>query len=108
MNSIVKNTQVITTSTTAVELNAEAQKALADFANAKEAIKALEEQKANAEAILREALGNAEAGLVEGMVVVKVASRTRKGTDGKKLAEMFPEAYAETLTQTEYTFLQNL
>ncbi len=107
MNSI-KNAVVVTTTTTAVELTAEAQKALADFANAKEAIKALEEQKANAEAILREALGNAEAGIVDGKVAVKVASRVRKGTDGKLLAEKFPEAYEATLTSTAYTFLQNL
>ena len=108
MTSIVKNTQVITTSTTAVELSTEAQKALADFANAKEAIKAFEELKATAEAIIREALGNAEAGFVDGKVAVKVASRTRKGTDGKLLAEKFPEAYEATLTSTAYTFLQNL
>lgn len=107
MNSIV-NTQMITTSTTAVELNAQAQKALADFAMAKATIKALEAQKDAAEAILREALGEAQSGLVGGKVAVKVAQRVRKGTDAKTLAEKFPEAYAETLTSTAYSFLQNL
>lgn len=107
MNSIV-NTQVVTTTTTAVELTAEAQKALADFALAKATIKALEAQKDEAEAIIREALGNAQAGTVAGKVAVKVAQRTRKGTDTKTLAEKFPEAYEATLTQTDYTFLQNL
>lgn len=107
MNSIV-STQVISTTTTAVELSTEAQKALADFAMAKATIKALEEQKDKAEAILREALGNAENGMVNGKVAVKVAHRTRKGTDSKSLAEKFPEAYEATLTQTEYSFLQNL
>jgi predicted phage-related endonuclease len=107
MNSIV-NTQIITTSTTAVELNAEAQVALAKFAQAKEAIKALEAQKDEAEAILREALGTAEVGLVNGKNAVKVAQRTRKGTDAKVLAEKFPEAYEATLVATSYSFLQNL
>ena len=107
MNSIV-NTQIVTTSTTAVELDAQAQKALADFAMVKATIKALEEQKDQAEAILREALGNAEAGMVNGKVAVKVAQRVRKGTNAKQLAEKFPEAYEATLTTTEYSFLQNL
>jgi predicted phage-related endonuclease len=107
MNSIV-NTQIVTTSTTAVELNAKAQKALADFSMAKATIKALEAQKDEAEAILREVLGNAEAGMVNGKVAVKVAQRVRKGTDAKVLAEKFPEAYEATLTSTAYSFLQNL
>lgn len=108
MNSIVKSTKVVTTSTTTVELSAEAQKALEAFVTAKEAIKALEEQKALAEEILRTALGDAEAGVVDGKTVVKVAHRTRKGTDSKALAELFPEAYEATLSVTPYSFLQNL
>jgi hypothetical protein len=107
MNSIV-NTQIITTSTTVVELNAEAQIALAKFAQAKEAIKALEAQKDEAEAVLREALGTAESGSIAGKVAVKVAQRTRKGTDSKVLATLFPEAYEATLVSTSYSFLQNL
>lgn len=108
MTSIVKSTKVVTTSTTTAELSAEAQTALEAFVSAKEAIKALEEQKALAEEILRSALGNAEAGVVDGKIVVKVAHRTRKGTDSKALAEKFPEAYEATLSVTPYTFLQNL
>lgn len=108
MNSIVKNTQVVTTTSTTTELSADAQKFLQQFADAKEAIKALEALKDEAEAKIREALGNAEVGTIDGKVAVKVAKRTRKGTDGKLLAEKFPEAYAETLTTTDYTFLQNL
>ena len=108
MNSIVKNTQVVTTTSTTTELSAEAQVALKQFADAKEAIKAFEAQKDQAEAILREALGNAEVGKIDGVSVVKVAKRERKGTDAKVLAEKFPEAYEATLTVTAYTFLQNL
>lgn len=108
MTSIVKNTQVVTTSTTTTELSADAQKFLQQFADAKEAIKALEALKDEAEANLREALGNAEVGTIDGKVAVKVAKRERKGTDAKVLAEKFPEAYQATLTVTAYTFLQNL
>ena len=108
MNSIVKNTQVVTTTSTTTELSAEAQVALKQFADAKEAIKAFEAQKEQAEAILREALGTAEVGTVDGLSVVKVAKRERKGTDAKVLAEKFPEAYEATLVETAYSFLQNL
>ena len=108
MNSIVKNTQVITTSTTTTELSVEAQVALKQFADAKEAIKAFEAIKNEAEANLRIALGDAEVGTIDGKVALKVAKRTRKGTDAKLLAEKFPEAYEATLTSTDYSFLQNL
>lgn len=108
MNSIVKNTKVVTTTTTTVELSAEAQKALEAFITAKETIKALEEQKALAEEILRDAFGDAEAVTIDGKIVAKMAQRVRKGTDSKALEQDFPEAYEATLKVSPYSFIQNL
>jgi hypothetical protein len=71
----------------------------------KAAQKVLDEQKAAAEATLREILGDAETVAVEGEEIFKLAHRVNTSIDKKKLIEVFPEAYDATLKQTPYTFI---
>lgn len=83
----------------------EAIKAFAAFNALKAAQKVLDDQKAMAEAALREILGDAEAVSVEGEEIFKLAHRVNTSIDKKKLMEAFPEAYEATLKQTPYDFI---
>lgn len=83
----------------------DAKKAFDAFNALKAAQKVLDEQKAAAEATLREILGNAEVVAVDGEEIYKLAHRTNTSIDKKKLHEVFPEAYEATLKQTPYNFI---
>jgi hypothetical protein len=87
------------------EAGKDAIKAFSAFNALKAAQKVLDEQKAIAEAALREILGNSEVVSVEGQEIFKLAHRTNSTIDKKKLLEAFPEAYDATLKQTPYTFI---
>jgi hypothetical protein len=91
-----------------IELTPEGRQALADFRKAKEAEAKAKKAKALAEAQLREALGNALEGLVEGAVVVKVVAGRNTHFDREALEEMFPEAYQATIRETLYDYLKTL
>lgn len=92
----------------AIELSPEGRKALANFRKAKEAEAKAKEAKQLAELELRQALGGAVEGLVEGAVVVKVVAGRNTHFDREMLNEMFPEAYQATLRSTEYDYLKTL
>lgn len=83
----------------------DAIKAFAAFNALKAAQKVLDDQKAAAEQLLREMLGDAEALTVEGVEIFKLAHRVNTSIDKKKLMEAFPEAYDATLKQTPYNFI---
>ena len=83
----------------------DAIKAFEKFSALKLAQKALDEQKALAEAELREFLGDAEVVNVEGQDIFKLAHRVTSSIDKKKLLEVFPEAYEATLKKTPYDFI---
>jgi hypothetical protein len=86
--------------------NQEAREALNTFREAKAAEKAAKERKEQAEAILREALGDAKSAIILGQTVLKVSSlRERKSTDAKALQAGWPEAYQATLKVSTYDFL---
>jgi len=90
MNSIVKNTQVVTTSTTTVELSAEAQVALKQFADAKEAIKAFEAQKDQADtqlAAARLTLDAQKAQATSTPEAARIAAMTDQANASQDLAE---------------------
>jgi hypothetical protein len=91
-----------------VELSSEGRQALANFRKAKQAETKAKKAKAIAEAQLREALGNALEGLVEGAVVVKVVAGRNTHFDREVLEEMFPEAYQATIRETLYDYLKTL
>jgi acetyl-CoA carboxylase alpha subunit len=91
-----------------VELNAAGFAALQVFVAAKEAEKAAKTAKAKAEALLREALGDAVVATYNGVAALKVQFRTNSHIDKNLLQAAFPEAYEFTLVNTPYTFLTNM
>jgi hypothetical protein len=104
-------TSTVTKITDKVDLTskaAQAEKALAAFILAKDAIKAYEEKKAEAEAILRELLGNADVAVIGGVERFKLAHSTNSKIDRKVLQELFPEAFEVTLVNTTYTFIKTI
>jgi predicted phage-related endonuclease len=88
-----------------VELKAKARKALTAFVEAKQAIKEAEAKKEQAEAELREAIGEATIATVNGFQVLSVAFRSRTNINAKLLETDFPEAYEATKFLSEYDFL---
>lgn len=91
-----------------VELSAKAVKALTTFNKAKEAEAKAKALKSKAEVILREALGEAKAGIVEGVVAVRVVSSRNTSFDRELMLTNYPEAYEATLKTTEYDYLKTL
>jgi predicted phage-related endonuclease len=107
--SIQTETTKVSTTTEVVELdNTNAAVLIAKFEAAKAAIKALEEQKAEAESALRELLANAEVGTIAGVKRIKIAKSSNSKIDRKLLQEAYPEAFEATLVVTPYTFLKTL
>ena len=96
-------TTVVETSTNTVEVASELEAAIAQFNNAKEAIKVLEAEKKQAEAAIREALGEAKVGTIGGVERIKVSTRTRQDINKDDLKSAFPEAYELCLKETTYT-----
>lgn len=92
----------------AVELSEQGVKALKAFNKAKASIKRAEALKAKAEKAVREALGEAEIGVHEGIEVVKIAHRKNTWFDRKLMKELYPEAFEATLKETEYDFLDTI
>ena len=91
-----------------VELSSKALKALATFNKAKEAEAKAKALKSKAEVILREALGEAKAGLVEGVVAVRVVNGKNTHFDRELMLANYPEAFEATIKTTEYDYLKTL
>lgn len=89
----------------AVVLDATTQAVVDEFAATRDMINALEKTKKELEAKIKEVLGDAEVGIVDGKVRIEQSQRSRTGVDSKKLALAFPEAYEATQTTTEYVVL---
>jgi predicted phage-related endonuclease len=98
-------TKVAVTEETAL-LDESAEMLIVAFNDAKAAIKALEGKKAEAEAALREMLGDAEVGTINGVERVRIVSRVTSKIDRDLLKTGFPEAFESTYVQTPYTILQ--
>ena len=86
-------------------ISAEAEKAIVNFNNLKATIKTLTEQKEKAEAVLREMLGNAKKGMIDGVERVIISDRSRPVIDGKLLGTAFPEAAKACTKTTHFTVL---
>ena len=113
VSTVITETKVstVTKVTDKVDLTtpaAAAEKALAAFTFAKDAIKAYEEKKAEAEAVLRELLGDADTAIIGGVERFKLAHSTNSKIDRKVLQELFPEAFEATLVKTPYTFIKTI
>lgn len=79
--------------------------ALHRFEEAKRAIREAEAVKAEAEAVIREALGSATAGTIAGVTVVKVSERTRTTISASAVKEADEALYNRLATTTEYSVL---
>jgi predicted phage-related endonuclease len=90
---------------TAVELNADTQEVINQFVATRTMITELEKTKKELEAQIKEVLGDANVGLVNGVIRVEASKRSRAGIDTKKLALAFPEAHEACATTTEYVVL---
>lgn len=98
----------VVVSTESVEFSADQRKAFEAYVTAKKAIKALTDQKDEAEKILREALGSADVATIDGTTVLKVSHRKRVNFNEKKFAESHPELHAEFSSVKEFTALLTL
>lgn len=104
-------TTIATISGTTVELgfDAEAREALAKYADAKKAKADAEKVIAEADALLRQKMGNAQFGTVGGVPVLSVVTvENRTDIDRKKLQELFKDAWAACSYKNPYSFLKLL
>ncbi len=103
-------TKTTTTSVTTTEgvavLDIAAEALIVKFNEAKALIKILEVDKAEAEKALRDLLGEAQVGTINGVERVRIASRVTSKIDRDLLKTAFPEAFEVTYVQTPYTVLQ--
>jgi hypothetical protein len=91
-----------------VELSAKAVKALSAFNKAKQAEAKAKALKAKAEAVLREALGEFQVGIVDGIVAVRVVHGSNTHFDRELMKSTYPEAFEATIRSTEYDYLKTL
>lgn len=89
-----------------VELDPELRSVIQSFEDAKELAKFAEQQKDLAEAVLREALGDAKVGTINGEVVLTVNNGSNTRVDKGILQDAFPEAYTKALVRKTYTYLK--
>lgn len=101
-------THTATKSPEVVELSPKARKALLAFSKAKSAETKAKEAKAKAEAILREALGEATKGTLDGVAVLSVVSSKNTSFDRELMKSLYPEAYEATLRETAYTYIKTI
>jgi predicted phage-related endonuclease len=102
---VVKVVNIAKVENTAVELNADTQAVINQFIATRTMITELEKTKKDLEAQIKEVLGDAEVGVVNGEIRIEQSKRSRSGVDSKKLALVFPEAYEATQTTTDYVVL---
>ena len=109
MANATLTTKVVTevaTTKQAVNLDSETLNVITEFIATRDMLRTLEKQKKELEAIIKVALGDAEAGIdSNGEIHIEVSKRERKGVDTKALAEAFPEAFEACQSVTEYTVL---
>jgi hypothetical protein len=105
MATMTKTTTTVSTETFTV-LDPSAEALIAQFNDAKAAIKAAEALKQEAEAKLREMLAGQDVGVINGVERVKVQHRNLTKVDREMLKLAFPEAHEATLVVSSYTVLQ--
>jgi DNA replication protein DnaD len=103
----VEITTTITTQTEVADLTGtNAAALLAEFEETKAAIKALEEKKDAAEALLRELLGDAEVATINGEKLFKLVHGMNTSFDRELMKKAFPEAFSATLKKKAYTYIK--
>jgi predicted phage-related endonuclease len=105
-STVIKKVETtVEVSTSIASLPNTAEALIAEYNDTKAAMKSLEDRKKEVEKALREMMGVAEVGTIDGVDRLVIHSRTRKGVDTKKLQEAYPEAYTNCETVTNYTVL---
>lgn len=89
----------------AVELDLVTQNAINELVALRDKISLAEKEKKALDAQIKLALGDAEAGLINGVIRIKVSARTMPSVDTQLLKEAYPEAYEATKKETPYTVL---
>lgn len=93
---------VISTTTTksnAIELDTATQSLVNELRTLRDQSTALEKQKSAIRDQLLEALGDAEVGLVDGVVRLRQRDEVRRSVSYTELLELFPEAYEATVRE---------
>jgi len=90
---------------TTVAFDLDTVSALHRFEEAKRAIREAEAVKSEAEATIREALGNAVAGTVAGITVIRVSERERVSISASAVKEADEALYNALAKTTAYTVL---
>jgi predicted phage-related endonuclease len=106
VSTVVTTTKVEVANEVAHLDRTSAEALIIEFNSTKAAIKALEAKKAEVEATIRQMLGNAQVGMIDGVERVRVQHRNMSKIDRETLKTAFPEAYEATLVESAYTVLQ--
>lgn len=91
-----------TTQTTSVELDTEAQALVNELRTLRDQTTALEKRKSAIRDALMDILGEAEVGLVDGVVRLRQREESRRSVDYKTLMELHSEVYAEVVSTTTH------
>lgn len=94
------------TNTTHADFDLEGAKALKDFEDAKATIREAEKAKSDAEARVRQALGEATEGRIAGVTVVTVTPATRVTVSAKDLKDADEALYNALAKTTNYSVLK--
>jgi predicted phage-related endonuclease len=103
--TITTTTTTISTTSTVADLGTDAEELIIKFNEAKRLMKAAEAAKKEVESILRERMGDAEVGQINGVDRVKISERSTTTVDRDTLKSAFPEAYEVCVGSTSYTIL---
>jgi hypothetical protein len=106
-SSEMSKTITATLKGTSVEVgfSAEARQAIADFTEAANAEKEAKAKKAQAEEVLRKAIGLAEFATIGGVAVYKIEHRNRTDIKRDVLKTAFPEAWEKASYENPYDFV---
>jgi predicted phage-related endonuclease len=88
-----------------VEISSEVAAMISEFVETRDLLRALEATKKELDAAIKEALGGAEVGTIDGKVRIEVSQRSRESADSTVLKEAFPEAWEAAKKVTDYTVL---
>lgn len=105
MATMTTITTTTTITTDAVELSTDVEALIVKFNEAKKVAKAAKEAKESAEKAIRDLLGEATVGTINGVERVKLSKRRLTTIDSETLLKAYPEAYAAVAGETNYTVL---
>jgi predicted phage-related endonuclease len=88
-----------------VEISGDVAAMITEFVQTRDLIRSLEGAKKELDAAIKEALGDAEVGTLDGTVRIEVSHRSRETADSTVLKEAFPEAWEAAKKVTDYTVL---